>query len=174
MSLAVDTVVVPVTFEPDKPTELNADRAIQVRSDHWVIVSEATVAALDMACRMVSETGKVHLTHATLDLSPTAAVHGPAGMLIPANVEELHDASNKHAVAVLKIIAERFCKGTDPVLHASPGKPLDVGLNYVRDTTADMLVVAASGRNRMERFIVGSTVDKLVRQATCPVVVVPH
>lgn len=174
MSLALETVVVPVTFEPDKPNELNAERAIQVRSDHWVIVSETTVAALQLACKMISETGKVHLTHATLDLSPTAAVHGPAGMLIPANVEELHEASNKHAIDVLGIIAERFCKGTEPVLHASPGKPLDVVLDYVRETTADMLVVAASGRSRMERFIIGSTVDKLVRQATCPVVVMPH
>ncbi len=174
MSLAVETVVVPVTFEPDKPTELNMERAIEVRSDHWVIVSEATVAAIKLACKMVSETGKVHLSHATLDLSPTAAVHGPAGMLIPANVEQLHEASNKHAIAVLGTIAKRFCGDTQPVLHASPGKPLDVVLDYVRKTTADMLVVAASGRSRMERFIVGSTVDKLVRQATCPVVVVPH
>ena len=78
MSLSVDTVVVPVTFEPDKPNELNMERAIQVRSDHWVIVSEATVAALDLACKLAGETGIVHLTHATLDLSPTAAVHGPA------------------------------------------------------------------------------------------------
>ncbi len=174
MSLSVETVVVPVTFEPDKPNELNADRAIQVRSDHWVIVSEATVAALDLACKIAGDTGKVHLVHATLDLSPTAAVHGPAGMLIPANVEELHEASNKHATDVLGIIAERFCKGCTPVLYASPGKPLDVVLDYIREKTAGMLVVAASGRSRMERFIIGSTVDKLVRRATCPVIVVPH
>ena len=174
MSLSVDTVVVPVTFEPDKPNALNMERAIQVRSNHWVIVSEATVAALDLACKLAGETGVVHLTHATLDLSPTAAVHGPAGMLIPSNVEELHAASNKHAVNVLQTIVERFCNGANVELFASPGKPLDVVLDYVREVAAGMLVVAASGRNRMERFIVGSTVDKLVRQAPCPVVVVPH
>jgi len=171
MALSVDIVVVPVTFEPDHPTELNAERAIEVRTDHWVIVNEATVAALRLATR-VGET--VHLVHATLDLSPTAAVHGPAGMLIPANVEQLHEASNEHAIGVLNTLAERFCKGTTPILHASPGKPLDVVLAYSRDVTADLLVLAASGRNRMERFIVGSTVDKVVRQATCPVLVVPH
>ncbi len=174
MSLAVETVVVPVTFEPDKPNALKMDRAVEVRPDHWVIVSEATVAAIKLACRMVSETGSIHLSHATLDLSPTAAVHGPAGMLIPANIEQLHDASNKHAIAVLGTIATRFCGDTKRQLHASPGKPLDVVLDYARKTTADLLVVAASGRNSVERFFVGSTVDKLIRQATCPVVVVPH
>lgn len=173
MSLSVETVVVPVTFEPAKPNELNVERAIQVREDHWVILSKASVAALNLASRLVGDGGTVHIAHATLDLSPTAVLHDPAGMLIPANIEELHQASKKHALHVLGIVAERFCKGTTPVLHVSPGKPLDMVLDYVRDTAAGMLVLAASGRNRVERFIIGSTVDKLVRRAPCPVVVVP-
>jgi nucleotide-binding universal stress UspA family protein len=173
MSLSVETVIVPVTFEPAKPNELNVERAIQVRDDHWVILSQATVAALDLACRLASEGGVVHIAHATLDLSPAATMHGPAGMLIPANIEELHQASKKHALSVLGIVADRFCKSTKPVFHVSPGKPLDMVLDYVRETAADMLVLAASGRNRVERFIIGSTVDKLVRRAPCPVIVVP-
>lgn len=173
MSLSVETVVVPITFEPAKPNELNVERAIQVREDHWVILSQATVAALNLACQLAGDQGTVHLAHATLDLSPAATIHGPAGMLIPANIEELHQASKKHALNVLGIVAQRFCKGTTPVFHISPGKPLDMVLDYVRETAAGMLVLAASGRNRVERFIIGSTVDKLIRRATCPVVVVP-
>lgn len=174
MSLALKTVVVPVTFEPDKPTELNVDRAIQVRDDHWVIINEATVAALGMACKMVAEDGRVHLLHATLDLSPTAAIHGPGSMLIPTDIDQLHSASKKQAHAVLSTIAQRFCPGQDPIFHSAPGRPVDVVLDYVREVTADALVTAASGRNRITRFVIGSTVDKLVRQAPCPVMVVPH
>lgn len=173
MSLSVETVVVPVTFESAKPNELNVERSIQVREDHWVILSKATVAAVNLACRLAGDEGTVHLAHATLDLSPAATMHGPAGMLIPANIEELHQASAKYARGVLHVVAERFCEGTSTVFHVSPGKPLDMVLDYVRDTAAGMLVLAASGRNRVERFIIGSTVDKLVRRAPCPVVVVP-
>ncbi|MCR9161366.1 MAG: universal stress protein [Nannocystaceae bacterium] len=173
MSLSVDTVVVPVTFEPAKPAEINVERAIKVRDDHWVMLSQASVAALKLACELASDGGTVHIAHATLDLSPTATMHGPAGMLIPANIEELHQASKKHALRVLGIVADRFCKGTTPVLHVSPGNPLDMVLDYVGETAAGMLVLAASGRTRVERFIIGSTVDKLVRRAPCPVVVVP-
>lgn len=174
MSLALQTVVVPVTFEPDKPGELNVDRAINVRDDHWVIVNKATVSALEMACKMVAEDGRLHLLHATMDLSPTAAMHGPGGMLIPTNIDQLHEASKKRSYEVLGTIAQRFCPGQDPVFHAAPGRPVDVVLDYVREVTADVLVTAASGRNRVARFVIGSTVDKLVRQAPCPVVVVPH
>lgn len=174
MSLALQTVVVPVTFEQDKPNELNVDRAIKVHDDHWVIVNEATVAALAMACKMVAEDGRLHLLHATMDLSPTAAIHGPGAMLIPTDIEQLHEASEKHAHAVLGTIAQRFCPGLDPVFHAAPGRPVDVVLDYVREVTADALVTAASGHNRITRFVIGSTVDKLVRQAPCPVLVVPH
>lgn len=174
MSLALQTVVVPVTFEPDSPTELNVDRAIKVREDHWVVVNEATVAALDLASKMVAEGGRLHLLHATLDLGPAAVFHGPDSLLIPASMDQLHDASKKHAFAVLGTIAQRFCPGQDPVFHAAPGRPVDVVLDYVRQVTADALVTAASGRNQLTRFVVGSTVDKLVREAPCPVVVVPH
>lgn len=174
MSLSLQTVVVPVTFEPDNPTELNVDRAIKVRDDHWVVVNEATVAALALACKMVAKDGRLHLLHATLDLSPTAVFHGPDSMLIPTGMDQIHNASKKHAFSVLGTIAQRFCPGQDPIFHAAPGRPVEVVLDYVREVTADALVTAASGRNQITRFVIGSTVDKLVRQAPCPVVVVPH
>ncbi len=172
MSLALKTVVVPVTFEPDTPGELNVDRAIKVRDDHWVIITQATVAALSMACKMVAEDGRLHLLHATMDLSPTAVVYGPGGMLIT-GIDQLHDASKRHALAVLHTVAQRFCPGQEPVFHATPGRPIDVVLDYAREVAADAVVTAASGRNRVTRFVIGSTVDKLVRQALCPVLVVP-
>ncbi len=173
MSVALDTVLVPVSFEPDTPTSLAMDRAIEVRPQHWVVATEATIEAIKMATRLVSETGTVHLVHATVDLRPTAAMHGPVGVLIPANIEQLHAASRRHAVEVLGTLAKRFCPDARLELHAAPGRAIDVVLDTARTLTADMIVVAGSGRNRVERMFVGSTVDKLVRQATCPVLVVP-
>jgi hypothetical protein len=34
-------------------------------------------------------------------------------------------------------------------------------------------VLAASGRSRVARFFVGSTADRIIREASCPVLVVP-
>ena len=37
----------------------------------------------------------------------------------------------------------------------------------------DLIVLAASGRSRVARFFVGSTADRIIREASCPVLVVP-
>jgi nucleotide-binding universal stress UspA family protein len=43
----------------------------------------------------------------------------------------------------------------------------------VETDDADLLVIGTHGRGGLERFLLGSTSDRLVRQAGCPVLVVP-
>ena len=42
-----------------------------------------------------------------------------------------------------------------------------------RIAEADLIVMAASGRSRVARFFVGSTADRVIREAPCPVLVIP-
>lgn len=54
-----------------------------------------------------------------------------------------------------------------------PGQPLAVVLEEAERFKPDLIVMAASGRSRVARFFVGSTADRVIRQAPCPVMVVP-
>lgn len=173
MRRTFDTVVVPITFEPAMPTSLDVDRAVEVRPKQWILASVSTVAALKLAAGLLCEGGTLHLVHATPDFSPSVAIYGPAGLLLPARLDELHVQARNQSLEVLEIFAQRYCEGAPLALHAAPGRPIEVILDVVRSVTANVVVAGASGRGRVERMFAGSTIDKLVRQSPCPVVVVP-
>ena len=46
-------------------------------------------------------------------------------------------------------------------------------LAEARDRRVDLLVIGSHGHGRIERWLLGSAVEKVLRKATCPVIVVP-
>jgi nucleotide-binding universal stress UspA family protein len=52
------------------------------------------------------------------------------------------------------------------------GDPAAEIVRFARERGADLLVVGKHGRTRLERFVLGSVAEKVVRQAPCPVLVV--
>ena len=50
-------------------------------------------------------------------------------------------------------------------------QPLDAILREVKRGDIDAVVLATSGRSRVERAFMGSIADKVIRRASCPVVV---
>jgi len=67
---------------------------------------------------------------------------------------------------------------TGPARAALPAKLVEEINANARATSertfeADLIIMAASGRSRVTRFFVGSTADRVIRQAKCPVLVIP-
>jgi nucleotide-binding universal stress UspA family protein len=54
------------------------------------------------------------------------------------------------------------------------GAPAELLLQLVKDRNADVLVTATKGRSELADLIMGSTAEKLIRHAPCPVFVVRH
>lgn len=54
------------------------------------------------------------------------------------------------------------------------GRPATAILSYAEEHAIDMLVVGRTGRSRVADMLLGSTTDRLVREASVPVVVVPE
>ncbi|MEZ4380757.1 MAG: universal stress protein [Nannocystaceae bacterium] len=158
-------VLVPVELQPsDAPPA--GDRGVKVGDGEWLSVSESTVEALQLAARL-ARGGEVYLVHTTPEF-----VDFPT-WLSPKGLAELDDDAREDALSVLVGTAERFCQGVTlhPVIR--PGKPLDVTLAAAQQYDVEAIVLAASSRHRVNRALLGSTADKLIRQAVCPVVVVP-
>lgn len=56
--------------------------------------------------------------------------------------------------------------------HVRRGQPVRQILTCARDLGAELLVVGSHGHTGLERLLVGSVAERLVRLAECPVVVV--
>jgi nucleotide-binding universal stress UspA family protein len=53
------------------------------------------------------------------------------------------------------------------------GKPCDVILKVCEKEHIDMIVMSNSGKNKVDRFLLGSVTEKIIREAPVPVLVIP-
>ena len=49
----------------------------------------------------------------------------------------------------------------------------EVILNYAKDNQLDLIVIGTHGRNMLERFMLGSVAEKLLRSSSIPILAVP-
>lgn len=56
-------------------------------------------------------------------------------------------------------------------VHARIGKPVDEILGLARDVGADLIVIGSHGKTGIERALLGSVSERVVREAGCPVMV---
>ena len=89
--------------------------------------------------------------------------------------EELNKAHKETAEKQLaKLVEERIPKGIrcDSVILF--GKAFVEILKYAREENADLIVMATHGRGAISHLLMGSTAEKVVRKASCPVLTVKH
>ena len=70
-------------------------------------------------------------------------------------------------------LAEKFVGGKLAVrLHVPAGRPFVEIIRAAKDFDADMIIIATHGHTGVEHILFGSTAEKVVRKAPCPVLVV--
>lgn len=57
-------------------------------------------------------------------------------------------------------------------LKTKEGSPADVILRTIEDENIDLVVIGTSGKHGLDRFLLGSVTEKVVRSAKCPVLAV--
>ncbi len=89
--------------------------------------------------------------------------------------EELNKGHRDMAEQELhKIVAERIPRGLRCDTVILFGKPFVEILKYTKDRNADLIVMATHGRGAISHLLMGSTAEKVVRKAPCPVLTVKH
>ncbi len=71
------------------------------------------------------------------------------------------------------VTAELDAAGIDVVGHVIHGDPLQVIENAIEDTGADIVVMPTHTRTGIQRVLLGSVTEKVVRVSSVPVVTVP-
>lgn len=68
-----------------------------------------------------------------------------------------------------RIVQQEFPDAAKVSVHLRDGAAYDEIANAARDLGADLIVIATHGRGGLSRTFMGSTAERVVRHATCPV-----
>jgi universal stress protein A len=98
---------------------------------------------------------------------------GYASDLFPVPMAEVFDEISGYAKAELaKLGAEVREKGITVRELVVQGKPSAEIVRVAREETADMIVLGTHGKGMLDKALFGSTAERVIRRAPCPVLTV--
>lgn len=123
---------------------------------------EALEAAAEIAGEFGGELVVAHVWH----LPPTAYVGAPYA---PLDLSQQMEDTKKKATERAKEILARH--GAEARAVELEGNPADAIIDLAETEDADLIVIGSRGLGAIERFVLGSTSERIVRHASCPVLV---
>lgn len=135
--------------------------------------SEGSLYALPYAVDLARTYGaKLHMLHVLYDIATAS------GLYIPhASVDVMYKEMEANALKEL----ERFGFSQredfkDVEYTVIRGVPYEEILKFAKTKAADLIVMGSHGRKGLDRVLFGSTAERVVRNAECPVLTVrnPH
>jgi nucleotide-binding universal stress UspA family protein len=122
--------------------------------------------ALDVAAQ--SSTATVHVLH-VIELP---VLHDSVLMPVLSFEQDLMDELREKAEKEFKIIKKKYNKNAvDVVTEVQFGKISDMIQQYTKDHAIDAIIMGSHGATGMREFFIGSNAEKVVRNATVPVLV---
>ena len=97
----------------------------------------------------------------------------PLFFLDDEKIDGLQDKMNEHARHLLEAIKEKHIPDSLKVtLKIRQGVAYDEILKEVKESTIDLITISSRGHSTLTDFFYGSTTERVVRRATCSVLVV--
>jgi nucleotide-binding universal stress UspA family protein len=87
--------------------------------------------------------------------------------------EEGHQIIDNFKQELEDVQCKGICKNTNLKSIITEGKPSNEIVNILDKENIDLVVMGASGRHGLDRFVVGSVTERVVRNARKPVMVIP-
>lgn len=92
-----------------------------------------------------------------------------AGSEVYANITQLRERAQE---ALEELVRETPGADVELACHVRHGEPAGEILRFAEERHSDLLVVATHGLTGLSHLLLGSVAEKVLRQATCPVLVV--
>lgn len=159
-------VLVPIEFTTSAPGDAVTDEVLERTDAGITAIGPDTVQALELAARLACG-GLLLLVHARSHASEHATWTSAEAS------DGLAAKARQRVTGMLRIAARRHCPAVEAHYFVEAGEPLEVILRITQEHAPAAIVLAASSRGRLNRAFHGSTADKLIRRAPCPVVVLP-
>lgn len=132
--------------------------------------SSASVCAAAYALSVARQnSARLYVLH-VMDVSSDAA-----GFYVPhISYENLDEEMLLAAEEILHKFGARNLKGYKNIeLRVVAGEPYQEILKTIKRLKIDLCVLGTYGKTGIERFFVGSTTERVMRKAACPVLIIP-
>lgn len=120
--------------------------------------------------QMLAECGGGQIELVRIAVHPSSYVY----VSDPATLASLYDSDRVHCEEYLQKVAARLQEATSVKVSMAvlEGPVADAILDHAEDTHADLIVMSTHGRSGMERWLLGSVAEKVVRGAKIPVMLI--
>lgn len=132
--------------------------------------SPATTSVLEEASRLAKAlSAEVILMHST----QPPIVTSDYGLAVE-NVQEIVAVTEKHAEKQLShALASLKKQEVKARVHHSHGSAITCIVDYAKEQDADYIIMGSHGHSAIYDLLVGSTTHGVLKDATCPVIIVP-
>ncbi|MEW5746766.1 MAG: universal stress protein [Nitrospirota bacterium] len=131
--------------------------------------SEGALSALPHAVDYAKNCGaKLYMLHVVYDIATASGLYVPH-----VSVDEMYKELEAGARKQLENFGVELRRDIKEVEYAVlRGVPYEEILHFARENKIDLIVIGTHGRKGLDRFLFGSTAEKVVRYAPCPVLTV--
>ncbi len=131
--------------------------------------SEGALYAFPYAVDLAKNYGaKLYLIHVLYDMAAASGLHIPHTSM-KVLYQDLYDDAKK----TIESFAYEMRKGfADIEFAVLRGVPYEETLKFADATGIDLIVIGTHGRKGLDRMLYGSTAERVVRNAKCPVLTV--
>jgi len=88
------------------------------------------------------------------------------------NIKKMLKKEAEENIGIIEKMKEKEHLDVKISLRVDEGSPADVILDTIEKENIDLVVIGSSGKSGLDRFIVGSVTDKVVKAAKCSILVV--
>ncbi len=130
--------------------------------------SDCATAAIDHALSIASTCGAT--LHALNVVDDSVIVGSPGGVLPETYLDDLEQIGEEATEELAERAREHGVDVKTAVENNTPGDGINA---YASDSDIDLVVMGTHGRSGIERFLLGSTTERVIRTGTFPVLAVP-
>lgn len=122
--------------------------------------------------------GSAHVALQAIDLAQQYGAEVHSLYVVSEDIRSLLDSKSHDALeregqsAVDRVQSIARAHGVEAVTGLREGDPATTILDYAGEIDADLVVAGTHGRSGVERRLIGSVAERLVRHAACPVMTV--
>lgn len=153
---------------------------ILVAVDADEIVEAVVEAAGALAQALGSRVALVHIINPASALAPLAAANNAGGLALPtltgpgsaALTEQVLDEQREEGASFVDQLPAYLPEGVSAEILLREGAPTEGIIDAARAWRADLIIAGTHGRGGLQRLVVGSTAEAVLRAAPCPVLVI--
>jgi nucleotide-binding universal stress UspA family protein len=134
--------------------------------------SQTSEDVIETACELARPNhGHVHLLHVVPDPFQMPYTMEPVALDLSALQREWTEGAREQLTA---LAARQQPKPEFLTTAVAAGAAAAEIVKYANDQKADLIVVGSHGHGFVDRLLLGNVAERILRQAACPVMVVPH